>query len=256
MKKLLIVMSVLLMLSISSFAQEGKMDNEAAKLYNAGNKQKKAGDYEGALGSYASALNISKDYRIYYQMSAAYKKQRKFQESEQALNACLEMNPKFETAYNSLGTTYYSWGKYEKAVESFKKFEETTQKKKQKKRAQKYIGLAYTKLGSQELKDKNYNKATEYLMSAVSNYNYDAAYLKLADIYVETGKYEDALQAADNAINYRSKKSKVPKGAPHFYKGLAFKGMKQFDKARESFGVSKKDKQYKDRSNHEIKYLK
>jgi len=255
MKKILIVFSIFFFLTTLSFAQEGKMDNEAAKLYNAGNKQKKSGDYAGALISYGEALKLSKDYRIYYQMSAAYKKQRKFQEAEQALLSCLELNPKFNTAHNALGTTYYSWGKYDQAIESFKKFEASTEKKKQKKKAQKYIGLAYTKLGSQELKDKNYKRATEHLMNAVANYNYDAAYLKLADIYIETGKYADALQAADNAINYRSKKSKVPKGAPYFYKGLAFKGMKQYDKAKESFRKSKKDKQYRDRSEHEIKYL-
>ncbi|MEE9432286.1 MAG: tetratricopeptide repeat protein [Melioribacteraceae bacterium] len=255
MKKISIVFSIFFFIATLSFAQEGKMDNEAAKLYNAGNKQKKSGDYAGAISTYGDALKISKDYRIYYQMSSAYKKQRKFQEAEQALNACVELNPKFTTAYNALGTTYYSWGKYQQAVDSFKKFEESTEKKKAKKKAQKYIGLSYTKLGSQALKDKSYGKATEYLMSAVSNYNYDAAYLKLADIYIETGKYSEALQAADNAINYRSKKSKLPKGAPYFYKGLAFKGLKQYDKAKENFSVAKKDKQYRDRSKHEMKYM-
>jgi tetratricopeptide (TPR) repeat protein len=256
MKKVLnIALSVFLLIATVSFAQEGAMDKEAAKLYNQGNKQKKSGDYDGALASYQEALNKSKDYRIYYQLSSVYKKKRDFAKAEEMLHKCLEVNPKFNTAYNALGTTYYSWGKYEKAVESFKKYAENTNKKKNKKRAQKYIGLAYTKLGDQALKDKNYDKATEYLMNAVSNYNYDAAYLKLADIYLDKGNYQKALEAADNAVNYRDKKSKVPKGAPYFYKGMAYKGLHNIAKAKENFKKASKDKRYRDRSKHEMKYL-
>jgi len=256
MKKVFIMgFSILMIFSMSLIAQSNPMDNEAAKLYNEGNKQKKSGNYDGALDSYKKALEISKDYRIYYQLSAVYKKKRQYDFAEQALQECLKLNPDFSTAYNSLGTTYYSWGKYEKAVENFKLFQEKTTDKKLKKRAAKYIGLAYTKIGESSLKDRNYEKAETHLLNAVANYDYDAAYVKLADVYVEIGKYEDALKAADNAINYRDKKSKVPKGAPYFYKGMAFKGLKDIEKAKENFKIASSDKQYKDRSNHEIKYL-
>ncbi len=257
MKKMFkIALSVLLILTTISFAQDGAMDKEAAKLYNQGNKQKKSGDYDGALASYTEALNKSKDYRIYYQLSSVYKKKRDFAKSEEMLNKALELNPKFNIAHNALGTTYYSWGKYEKAIESFKKYAENATKKKDKKRAKKYIGLAYTKLGDIALKEKKYDKALEYLMNAVSNYNYDAAYLKLADIYLDKGQYNEALQAADNAVKYKSRKSKVPKGAPYFYKGMAYKGLHNIAKAKENFKKASKDKRYRDRSKHEIKYLK
>ena len=257
MKKFLIITISLITFSLTSLiAQDAEMDKEAAKLYNEGNSQKKSGNYAGALESYEKALKISSDYRIYYQLSAVYKKQRKYDSAEQALLKCVEVNPEFTSAYNSLGTTYYSWGKYDKAVESFKKFKDNANNKKLESRAAKYIGLAYTKLGESALKDRNYGEAEKQLLSAVSNYDYDAAYLKLADIYVETGKYEEALKAADNAINYRDKKSKIPKGAPYFYKGMAFKGLKDIDKAKQNFKLASADQQYRDRSNHEIKYLK
>jgi tetratricopeptide (TPR) repeat protein len=231
------------------------MDVEAARLYNEGNSQIKAGNFDGALESYQNALNISKDYRIYYQLSSVYKKQRKFDKADEALQECLKLNPDFSIAYNSLGTNYYSWGKFDKAVESFKLFKEKADDKKLQERASRYIGLAYTKLGENSLKDRNYQEAEKHLLNAVENYDYDAAYLKLADIYVETGKYEEALKAADNAINHRDIKSKVPKGAPYFYKGMAFKGLSDIEKAKENFKIASSDKQYKDRSNHEIKYL-
>lgn len=251
-----IAFALFILFSVSLVAQVTEMNQEAAKLYNEGNSQKKSGNYAGALESYKKALEISPDYRIYYQLSAVYKKQRKYEFAEQALLKCLESNPEFTSAHNSLGTTYYSWGKFDKAVESFKKFKETASNKKLENRASKYIGLAYTKLGESALKDRDYEEAEKQLKNAVNNYNYDAAYLKLADIYVEIGKYDEALKAADNAINYRDKKSKVPKGAPYFYKGMAFKGLKDKDKAKENFKLAAADKQYRDRSNHEIKYLK
>lgn len=255
MKKALSITVFLLLVTSIIFSQSGKMDNEAAKLYNEGNSQKKSGNFAGALENYKKALEISEDYRIYYQMSSVYKKQRNFAEAEKVLMRALELKPDFNTAYNSLGTNYYSWGKYDKAVENFSKFKANADSEKLKERASKYIGLAYTKLGEGALKDRNYEEAEKQLLNAVSNYNYDAAYLKLADVYVETGNYEEALKAADNAINYRDKKSKVPKGAPYFYKGLAFKGLSDKEKAKENFKIASSDKQYRDRSNHEIKYL-
>lgn len=254
-KGFLLIFSILTIFSLSLLAQSSEMDTEAAKLYNEGNSQKKSGNFAGALESYQKALSISKDYRIYYQLSSVYKKQRKFDKAEEALLNSLKANPEFTSAYNSLGTTYYSWGKYDKAVENFKLFKENAGDKKLEARASKYIGLAYTKLGESALKDRNYEEAAQHLLNAVSNYNYDAAYLKLADVYVETGKYQEALKAADNAINYRDKKSKVPKGAPYFYKGMAFKGLSDTEKAKENFKIASSDKQYRDRSNHEIKYL-
>lgn len=256
MKKIvLFIFTAFLVLSTNIFAQNNEMDKEAAKLYNQGNKQKKSGNVQGALESYKKALEISKDYRIYYQLGSVYKKKREFENAESAVKKCLELKPDFYTAYNLLGTTYYSWGKYDKAVENFTKFKDSVKEKKLKKRAGKYIGLAYTKLGSTALQEKNYKKAEEYLKLAVSNYNYDAAYLKLADMYVELGKFDEALKAADNAINYRGKKSKIPKGAPYFYKGMAFKGLHDNAKAKENFKIASSDKQYRDRSKHEIKYL-
>jgi len=256
MKKFLILsFSLFTLFSAILLAQSAEMNKEAAKLYNEGNKQKKSGNFVGAIESYKKAIEIAPDYRIYYQLGSVYKKKRDYKNAEEAVLKCKELNPDFAIAYNLLGTTYYAWGKYDKAVENFKLFKEKSTDKKHKKSAAKYIGLAYTKLGELALSDRNYEVAEQHLLNAITNYHYDAAYLKLADIYVETGRYEDALKAADNAINYRGRKSKVPKGAPYFYKGMAFKGLKDKTKAKENFKIASSDKQYKDRSKHEIKYL-
>ena len=88
---------------------------------------------------------------------------------------------------------------------------------------------------------------------AVKNYKYDSAYLALAEIYNDLGKYSQALTAADNAINNRKK---ISKGAGYYYKGLAFKGLDNKTKAIENFKISVKDKTYKASSKYELKLLR
>ncbi|MCB9249169.1 MAG: tetratricopeptide repeat protein [Ignavibacteriales bacterium] len=256
MKKIFLIGFILLFsFTATLFSQDAEMNNDAAKLYNEGNKQMNAGNFAGATENYNKALAIDKDYRIYYQLSAVYKKQRNFEKAEEALKNCISKNPKFALAYNSMGTNYYSWGKYDLALENFKKFSETTDEKKYKAQAAKYMSLAYTKLGENSLQEKNFDKAIEYLKNAVASDDYDAAYLKLADAYIEKGNYQEALEAAENALKYREKKSKVPQGAAYFYKGMAYKGLNNTAQAKENFKIASSDKQYRDRSNHEIKYL-
>ena len=79
MKKLLsIVLCIFLVFVTTIVAQTPEMDNNAKAAYNEGNKLMKAGDYQGAVAKYDEALQISKDYRIYYQKGVTLKKLRNF----------------------------------------------------------------------------------------------------------------------------------------------------------------------------------
>lgn len=230
-----------------------EMNPDAATLYNAGNKLIKSGQYAGAITKYDSALVIAPHPNIYYQKSIAEKKLRKFNQAEISLKNCIELNPEFVTAYSGLGTTYYSLKKYELAIDNFKKYNEKTSNEKSKSKIKRFISLAYTQLGQNAKRDGNHKQAIEYLTEAVANYKYDSAYLTLAEIYNDLAQYHKALDAADNAINYRKK---ISKGAGYYYKGLAFKGLEQKDKAIESFKMAAKDRTYKANSQYELKLLK
>lgn len=253
MKKILSLLGMflfILLLGIS--AQNAEMDAEAAKAYNEGNKLLKAGDYIGAVSQYDEALKTSQDYRIFYQKGVALKKLRKYDEAIEAYNSALESNPDFGASYNGLGGIYYAQGKYQTAADNFAKFKASTDNPKQKEMADKYISLAYTKLGVEAKQNGNFKDAEAYLIKAVENYNYDAAYLALAETYVETAQFEKALEAADKAINHRDK---ISKGAPYYYKGRAFQGLNNKEKAIENYKVSVQDSQYRDLSNHYLKQL-
>ncbi len=249
MKKLLALLSITIIF-ISINAQE--MDPEAATAYNEGNKMLKAGNYSGAVEKYDAALQTTEDYRVYYQKGVALKKLRKFDEAIAAYNAALESNSSFAPSYNGLGGIYYSRGEYQTAADYFTQFKNATDKDNYKKTADKYISLAYTKLGVEAKQNGDFQSAETYLMKAVENYDYDAAYLALAETYVETAQFEKALSAADNAINHRDK---ISRGAPYYYKARAFQGMNNNAKAIENYKVSVQDSKYRDLSNHYLNEL-
>lgn len=245
------IFSLLLFSGTFLFGQE--MSQEAAPLYNEGNKLIKSGQYNKALEKYDAAIAIQEHPNMFYQKSIAEKKLRKFDSAEKSLLKCVELDPNFVAAYSGLGTTYYSLKKYQLAVDNFNKYIEKTDNEKSKVKIQKFIGLSYTQLGQQAKRDGKHPQAIKYLQEAVKNYKYDSAYLTLAEIYIDLGKFDEALAAADNAINNRKK---ISKGAGYYYKGLAFKGLDDKVKARESFNVSVKDKTYKASSAYELKQLK
>lgn len=238
---------------MASLALGQEMNNDAAPLYNEGNKLIKSGQYATAIEKYDAAIAIQAHPNIFYQKSVAEKKLRKFNDAEKSLLKCVELNPDFAPAYSGLGTTYYSLKKYQLAIDNFKKYLEKESSKKRKKKIKKFIGLAYTQLGQVAKRDGKYQQAIEFLKKAVENYKYDSAYLALAEVYNDLGKFTEALVAADNAINNRKK---ISKGAGYYYKGLAFKGLGDKIKAKENFNKSIKDKTYKASSKYELKQLR
>lgn len=253
MKKFLSLIGIICFaLTINLAAQDAEMNPEAAKAYNEGNSLLKAGNYTGAVDQYNTALATSQDYRIYYQKGVALKKLRKYDEALEAYKSALESNPDFGASYNGLGGIYYAQGNYQAAADNFKKFKESTDNTKQKNMADKYISLAYTKLGVDAKQNGSFEQAEAYFKQATESYNYDAAYLALAEVYVETAQFNKALEAADKAINHRDK---ISKGAPYYYKGRAFQGLNNNEKAIENYKQSAQDSQYRDLSNHYLKQL-
>jgi tetratricopeptide (TPR) repeat protein len=251
-KKILGMLLTFILAANIIFAQATEMNPEAAQLYNDGNKLVKSGQYQAALEKYNASLGIQDHQNTHYQKSVAYKKLRQYKEAEAALLKAIELDPNFMIAFSGLGTTYYSLKNYNKAIENFEKYISLSDDEKQNKRIKKYVGLAYTQLGQAAKSNGKHQVAIENFNNAVSNYDYDAAYLYLAEVHYEVGNYDLALEAADKAINFRGAKSKISKGAPYYYKGLAFKGKNELDKARENFNVSVKDKQYKNSSKYEL----
>jgi tetratricopeptide (TPR) repeat protein len=252
MKKLVMLMfGVFLYLFISNgFAQD--MNPDAGKLYNAGNKLLKEGNYSGAIDNYNNALAIEKDYRIFYQRGVAQKKTRNLEDAKNSFEECLKLNKDFYGGYNALGGVYFQMGDYTEAIKNFEKVLELTDKADIQKKVKKNLSLAYAKLGNQLLTDGNATKGIGYLTKAVEYNNYDAAYLSLAKIYSEIGEWDKSISASYDALQYRSK---ISKGGPYFYMGVSYKGKGENDKAKEMFNKAKGDTEYKKTAEYELSLL-
>jgi tetratricopeptide (TPR) repeat protein len=245
-----ILLIFILTMSLISFAQD--MNTEAGKLYNEGNSQLKAGNYNGAISNYDKALAIEKDYRIYYQKGVAQKKSNDLNGSKASLEECIKMKNDFEPGYNALGGVYFSMGNYTEAINKFEKVLTLTNNASITKKIQKNLSLAYTKQGNDEISKGNAQKGIEYLNKAVENDKYDAAYLSLAKLYSELGEWDKCITASENALKF---KSKITSGGPNFYMGVAYKGKGNNQKAKEMFEKAKQDATYKKTAEYELGLL-
>jgi tetratricopeptide (TPR) repeat protein len=245
-----ILMIFILTISLISFAQE--MNPEAGKLYNEGNSQLKAGNYNGAISNYDKALAIEKDYRIYYQKGVAQKKANDLSGSKASFEECIKLKSDFEAGYNALGGVYFSMGNFYESINNFEKVLTLTDNASITKKVKKNLSLAYTKLGNDQISQGNAPKAVEYLNKAVENDNYDAAYLSLAKLYSELGEWDKCISASENALK---NKSKITSGGPNFYMGIAYKGKGDNTKAKEMFEKAKQDATYKKTAEYELSLL-
>jgi tetratricopeptide (TPR) repeat protein len=252
MKKLTaFVLSFLLLILVNnSLAQD--MSPEAGKLYNEGNSLLKAGNYNGAIENYDKALEIEKDYRIYYQKGVALKKTRDLENAKLTFEECITLKEDFFNAYNALGGVYFQMGDYSESIKNFEKVLTLTDKAKVQQKVKKNLSLAYSKLGNQELSNGNSEKGVEYLTTAVGYNDYDAAYLSLAKVYSELGDWDNSIVASENALKYRSK---ITKGGPYYYMGISYKGKGDTDKAIEMFNKAKGDVTYKKTAEYELSLL-
>jgi tetratricopeptide (TPR) repeat protein len=229
------------------------MKPEAGKLYNEGNSLLKSGNVNGAVEKYNAALQIEKDYRTFYQKGVALKKANKLEDAKVAFEECLKLKSDFEGGLNALGGVFFSMGNYSAAIDNFNKVLNSKANNSVKAKVKKNISLAYAKLGNEALGSGDSNKGIEYLKKAVENDNYDAAYLSLAKVYSELGKYDESISAAQNALKYRSK---ITKGGPYYYIGLSYKGKGDVAKAKENFKLASSDPTYKKTADYELGSLK
>lgn len=245
--------SLVIYVFISSLLLAQDMNPDAAKLYNEGNQKMKEGNFSAAIQLYDQALKIQKDYRILYQKGLAHRRMNQLDQAYNDLTEALKLKPDFDLAYNALGTLEFTRGNYESSINNFLKTLELTKNNQLKSQVMKNISLSYAKLADVQLKNAEYDKAIDNLKKAIQNdEKNDAAYLALTKAYVESGKYEEAIAAADNALKVRQK---IPKGGVYYYKGLALKNLGKFNEAKAAFEEGKKDPTYRAVCDYELKNL-
>lgn len=235
---------------------EGSMElaknNKAIDFYNKGNELAKAEKYQEALGEYNKALEISKDFKTYYQMGLTYQKMKKDAEAEAAFKQSSEANPNFDMAYVALGNIQTARKDYDAAFQLYQKAISVSENENLKNSLKEAMARNSLAAGDNAMKAKKYDQAIEIYQKAADATGLDLAYLGLARASIEKKQYDKALGALDSAS---ANKRQVTEGGLNYYRGQVYKAQGNKAKAIEAFRASTSDPKYKKAAESEIAHL-
>ena len=80
-----------------------------------------------------------------------------------------------------------------------------------------------------------------------------SSHARSAKVYSELGKWDESIDAAQNALKYRSK---ISRGGPYFYMGISYRGKGDIAKAKEMFKQAASDPTYKKTAEYELSQTK
>ncbi|HEX2963940.1 MAG TPA: tetratricopeptide repeat protein [Ignavibacteriales bacterium] len=214
MKKVLFVLNILFIFSISAYAQQDttkagqqSMDPQAAKYYNKAIENMKAGNYQEAITSLDSSLQVAKDYRTYFLKGQALLKSGNLQDARTNFLSSIAIDSTYEQSLYALANADLALKNYDEAIYYYKKVAATASTPKMKSDAESAIALA-----QQNQAIEFYNKGNELQKSnkfdeAVKSYDQSLAISPDYRTYYQKGlalsklnKDDDAIKAFNQAI--------------------------------------------------------
>lgn len=202
-------------------ASEVQKINAVKKAYNDGNNALKLERFDEAVGHYDKAISLDKSfYQAYYGKGLALSKARKYEEAITAYKACIEENPGYDNAYIELGKLYGALGRVDNAVGIYQSAVENCPSSEK----------AFYQLGAVYLdKKKDYNKAAQAFSKATQiDPTYDLAYYSLGVSLTELGRYAEAINALDSALEMTNRKRWE---SPHYRKAVVYNKMQDYPQA-------------------------
>lgn len=183
------------------------------------------GNIEGSFNCYNRAIELKPSLPEGYKRRAAlYHILNKIKESFNDINKAIELKKQDIDAYEHRGQMYMNIKNYREALTDFKF---VTLHDHQREQIWLHIATCYTSMGNNELAVENCQKA----LSLQSSDNVEA-FITLAQIHRDWGKYKEALSAADSAMKITTKNPRVyhVKAMLHFGCGLHHLAIKEFEK--------------------------
>jgi tetratricopeptide (TPR) repeat protein len=247
------VLMSLMVFSVLLFAQSptDEQKNEAKKLFNEGNSLYKTGNYVAAADKYKAAIEIDEDFAYHYQLGLCYKNSKQYDKAIPSFQSSIALRPVFAGSHNALAGVYLILGDYNNSIESFK-----TALKHDPKLKPSLAGIteAYAGKVQQLLEQGKFEEAGETSDEALQQHSDNSKlYLVAARVYNRLEKPDRALEAATQALKLKKGRSK---GAEYFEIGTAYKKMKEIDKARSAFSEARKDVAYSRNAQYELDGLK
>jgi len=181
----------------------------ATAIDNLGTLDFLAGNYDNAEVKFIQSLEYNKNNpTAYYHLAQVSAKKHEYSRALSFINKSLDLNPKSSVAYNLMGEIYNAQGNEAAAIEAFKKSAAIKPEN-----PQPYINLAnlYEKRSDVEF-------AIEQLKTALSvNPKSYSTRLKIADMAMDYGKYNDAIKFYAGLIGVENYHSEAIKGIANCY---------------------------------------
>lgn len=259
MKKMVLLVSFLLLTSSLVFAQAADMKDETKKLYNEALKAQKAGDFAGAIKKFDEALKIEQNSELFFRKGLAERNANKLDDAKKSFQKAIEKDDKNDQAHFYLGSVLFSQKNYNDAVVSFEKAKSVTKNAKVKELAESNITkckeqFAYPLVleATKALNAKDFRKAVQLYTEANNVFERADAYAGISNAYYELGEYDKGIEAGNKSLAIE--KSKNP--AANFYLGLNYKMKKDNEKAKQFLTLAMADRNFKDRAKFEIDSIK
>ena len=175
-----------------------KLSNDKCKkdwsvFYALGTVYGKKGVYNNSIEAYQKSIEINpKNNNVYYNIGVTYGNKEEYNKAIEAYKKAIEINSKDDKAHTNMGIAYYEKGEYDHAIEAYKKAIEINSKDDE----------AYVKMGIAYGKKEEYLKEIEAYKKAVeiNPKDYKVYYL-IGIIYHLLGKFDEVIKALSMALH-------------------------------------------------------
>lgn len=250
----------------------------AKRAYNEGNTFAKTSRFEEALKAYDHAIAQDSSFaKAFYGRGLALANLRRYDEALAAYQRAIALDPMYHEAYTALGNLYQKMGKYQDAVDVYTK---AINYNAQNAKAYYNLGTVYQNYLKDPAKaveafrratqiDPNYYQAFSSLGVALAdqaklqeailahetalaiNEKHFYSHYRLAELYNNVGRYQDALEAAEQCLKY--KEGYAP---AQFEAGRAAEALGDKAKALFYYELAAKDRRWAPAAQYHIEELK
>lgn len=177
-------------------------NENAFSLYQRAYQESEAGNYDNAikLSEQAIAMSTDKELRamLYDNMAYAFYHSNRQDKAIDALNAALGEDMMCEQAAYNLGVYYYEMGMTAKALRAFNQFIDRHKKPRNKE----FLAAAYAYKGDCHSKNGEIKDAETAYKNSLSIMKSTQPMLGLADLYLNTNRYSEAVPLYKSALEY------------------------------------------------------
>jgi len=181
-------------------------EKSALDYFKSGTAHLDKGNLDQAIADYTESIRLKPNIFVaYLNRGTAFRRKGEFDLAIADYNKAIELKADYYDAYTLRGICYGKKGRYEEAVADFTKALE------KKPHYLNYLGLAWIYATSKNDKHRNGARAVELAQKAVLLHKTADSLHTLAAANAETGKFKEAVETQEEALDLLKKQGSPPK---------------------------------------------